>query len=606
MMINTIKIKFFIGLLLLLFSNEIYAQLLVQDDAYIFVNDRVLFVGDDVNLQSTDAKIYLRDNSQLIQGDGTTGNAGTGQLSVYQSGTTHEYAYNYWCSPVGNNSAALGNENFRINLIDDATGLTTSSDALFTSYNGSSSPLTIASYWIYTFENATEYSEWFYRGNTGTIAPGLGFTMKGTSGSGNNQLYDFRGKPNNGTISNSVTAEEWTLVGNPYPSAMDALDYIHDTDNAAAITGTLYYWEQDLSVLSHFVADYVGGYATYTINAAGTLETFIPATFDTYNSDGSLNTVGSNSTSGKRARRYIPIGQGFMVEGSSSTTGIVQTKNSHREYYKQTGADSEFFRMSNQDDVGFIENDSATEDNATTTNSVLNPYGVVPEAYKRFRLNVDFNDVYTRQLVQTFHGTEATTGFDYGLESKSPSTIAKDAYWLIENEPYVAQALPFASNMTIPLHIQLDDDSVLRIRIFDIQNFDANQSIYLLDNEANTYTDLKVLPFEITLPQGEYHDRFQIVFNQATLLSTDDLILTDVQITQDNLNHKIYIHNPERYNLKEIALYDILGKKIKLQQFSDAKNLYELDTNTLTDGVYIIHILASDYRKVSKKIIIKK
>lgn len=605
-MINTIKIKFFIGLLLLLFSNEIYAQLLVQDDAYIFVNDRVLFVGDDVNLQSTDAKIYLRDNSQLIQGDGTTGNAGTGQLSVYQSGTTHEYAYNYWCSPVGNNSAALGNENFRINLIDDATGLTTSSDALFTSYNGSSSPLTIASYWIYTFENATEYSEWFYRGNTGTIAPGLGFTMKGTSGSGNNQLYDFRGKPNNGTISNSVTAEEWTLVGNPYPSAMDALDYIHDTDNAAAITGTLYYWEQDLSVLSHFVADYVGGYATYTINAAGTLETFIPATFDTYNSDGSLNTVGSNSTSGKRARRYIPIGQGFMVEGSSSTTGIVQTKNSHREYYKQTGADSEFFRMSNQDDVGFIENDSATEDNATTTNSVLNPYGVVPEAYKRFRLNVDFNDVYTRQLVQTFHGTEATTGFDYGLESKSPSTIAKDAYWLIENEPYVAQALPFASNMTIPLHIQLDDDSVLRIRIFDIQNFDANQSIYLLDNEANTYTDLKVLPFEITLPQGEYHDRFQIVFNQATLLSTDDLILTDVQITQDNLNHKIYIHNPERYNLKEIALYDILGKKIKLQQFSDAKNLYELDTNTLTDGVYIIHILASDYRKVSKKIIIKK
>ena len=57
----------------------------------------------------------------LIQGTGTTGNSGVGELSVYQSGNTNQWAYNYWCSPVGNNSSSLGNESARINLIDEAT-----------------------------------------------------------------------------------------------------------------------------------------------------------------------------------------------------------------------------------------------------------------------------------------------------------------------------------------------------------------------------------------------------------------------------------------------------------------------------------------------------
>ena len=94
---------------------------------------------------------------------------------------------------------------------------------LFTSaYEGISSPLTISTRWLYTFTTSTDYSDWNYVGASGDIPAGLGFTMKGTNGSGNNQLYDFRGKPNNGTISNLVTADNFTLVGNPYPSAIDA------------------------------------------------------------------------------------------------------------------------------------------------------------------------------------------------------------------------------------------------------------------------------------------------------------------------------------------------------------------------------------------------
>ena len=307
--------KTLIVIIIFLSSISSYSQLYVRNDNYIFVNDKVIFVEDNIGLQETDSKFYLRNEAQLLQGNGTTGNSGLGQLSIFQTGTTHEYAYNYWCSPVGNNSLSLGNEVFRANLIDESTGLITSQNAQFTTdpegfiedISGTTTPLTISSEWLYTFENASQYSGWLYQSETGNISPGLGFTMKGIRGSGSNQTYDFRGKPNNGTITNTVTENIWTLIGNPYPSAVDALAYIHDVDNAAAINGVLYFWEQDLSVFSHNLADYVGGYALYTISSDGLVETYIHAPFNTYNSDGTINTAGSPRSSGKNLGRYIPV-----------------------------------------------------------------------------------------------------------------------------------------------------------------------------------------------------------------------------------------------------------------------------------------------------------
>ncbi|AXG72103.1 hypothetical protein KORDIASMS9_04366 [Kordia sp. SMS9] len=581
-----------------------FAQLSVRNDTFIFVNDQVVFVNDNVNLNETDSKIYLRNDAQLIQGTGTTGNSGIGQLSMYQNGTTHNYAYNYWCSPIGNNSALQGNENFQANLIDDATGLITSTDVAFTSIDGTSSPLTIASYWIYTFETSTQYSDWFHREDTGNIAPGLGFTMKGTSGSSNNQLYDYRGKPNNGTIANSVSVGEWTLVGNPYPSALDAVAYIHDTENAAAITGTLYFWEQDLSVMSHFVADYVGGYATYTINASGTVETFIPATFDTYDGGGSLNMTGSSSTSGKQVHRYIAIGQGFMVEGSTTTTGTVRTKNTHREYYKQSDEDSEFFKPANANiDTNLIEN-STTENENMSTNGTSNPYSSIPSDYKRFRLNIDFNDVYTRQLVQTFHDTEATYGFDYGMESKSPADVANDAYWSIDNEPYVAQALPFDTNMAIPLHLKLNNNGMVRVRIFDIQHFDESQKIFVHDLETNIYHNIKQFPFEVSLNAGEYDNRFEIVFTDA-ILSTEEIVATNFSIFQDNAQQQLIIKNPDLITIQNIHLYDMLGKLIWSNENVSTENEYTIDTSSLSNGVYITKINTANNKTFTKKVIVR-
>ncbi len=574
-----------------------FGQLSVRNSAYVYVTNEVVFVTDDVNIEETTANIYLRDEAQLIQGSGTTGNSGIGKLSVYQKGTVNEYAYNYWCSPVGNvgandntNRAIVPNQQF----YDVNTAPITSTLATFTSaYNGSSNPLVISSAWLYSYNPGTVYNQWDYVGESGNVASGYGFTMKGTSGSGDNQLYDFRGKPNNGDIQVNVVADQFTLVGNPYPSALDAVDFIHDTTNKTLMTGNLYYWEQAPAASSHFLEAYIGGYATYTISSDGVTETFVPATFKTYNGDGTINnTSAGNGT--KAAKRYIPIGQGFMILGQAGIAASNLTfKNSQRTYYKQSGAESYFFRGTNTN----------TSSNNTETTQYNNFGSIVTNEYKRFRLNVDFNNLYTRQMVMNFHDS-ATDGFDYGLEGRSPGLLSSDAHWTIDDMPYVIQALKFDTTITIPLTVISEDSQPINFRIVDIQNFDANQPIYIHDIETNEYANLRDGVYSINLPTGTYTDKYEITFTNDSVLALEDNTFENFTVYQNNNDAVLTINNPNGLDIDSVSLFDILGKQAFNKTKLETNSRYTFSTKNLSDGVYIAKVTDVNSKVFTKKIIV--
>ena len=588
-----------VTIICLSFSINLVAQLSVRNDSYIFVNDEIVFVEDYINLEESTTKLYLRNEGQLVQGSGSTGNSGIGELSVQQDGTVNQWSYNYWCSPVGNvdlNSTL--NRDFRVNLIDDpliiTPSLIDSQDAVFTtSYNGISSPLTISDSWLWTYVTSSNYSDWEYVGPTGNVKTGLGFTMKGMgTGVFGNQLYEFRGKPNNGDILNTVAPAKWTLVGNPYPSAIDALDLIHDPQNTSSINGVLYYWEQQPgngSTGSHYIADYVGGYASYTISAGG-VESFTKATFITYLENGLPSALpGTISPTTKRARRYIPIGQGFMVRGVANSNLLLS--NNHRVYYKESSADSEFFRSSNIN----------SNNSADTYDAEASFY--VPEDYKRFRVYVDFNDIYTRELLMNFHAT-ATSGFDYGLEAVSPEGVASDAYWIGENIPYTIQAFNFESSLKIPLVINLNEAKSIRIRISDIQNFDVTQPIYIHDIENGIYLDLRTQDFEINLPQGNYSNRFEVTFEAETLNITE-VEINSLNIFQNNNEFELTVLNPTLLDVKGISLYDINGKQVFNYSNLELQNKYRFSTKSLSDGVYVASLDLGNAKVITKKVIVK-
>ena len=597
-----------IACLLLCFS-AVTAQsdLFVSNGSYIFVdgtgfssgpNVAPLFVTDDVNLE-TNSHIYLRNDAQLLQGN-NVGNSGTGELSVYQNGTVNQWSYNYWCSPVGGiltNSSI--NNNFRVNQLDDpllgTADLIDSNDSAFTAaFNGTANPLLVSTRWLWMFVSSNQYSQWIPAASPGNanidIAPGLGFTMKG-SGTGltGNTDYDFRGKPNNGTIGSPVAAGQFTLVGNPYPSAIDSAAFIHDSENVNAIEATLYYWEQDGSVASHVLQDYVGGYYEFTINAAGTVITDVPAVFMTYDEQDNQFPLPIPTNGIKTAGRYIPIGQGFMVEGITGSTGTVRAKNSHRVFEKE-GTDSYFFRTSNS---GLNYQDSGLS--------------LVPDDYKRFRINIDFTvgeNQYTRQVVLNFHDS-ATPGHDRGLEPKRADSYDTDAYFLLDGKQFSGQAYAFDETLTIPLIVDIEEQQPLRFRIFDIQNFDETQGIYIHDIQDNLYVDLRTQDYDLNIGPGNYTDRFEIVFIPGQALSIDDFDISDLTIRQDNDIHQLSVINPNGLDVKTIEVFDVAGKRMLNQLYNSVSNRYQLSTVDLSDGVYIVNVTSNANTVKSEKIIVK-
>lgn len=570
----------------------------------MYVKDQVVFVKQDINLQNN-GNLYMRNESQLLQGTtGVSANKGLGKVSIFQEGTADNFDYNYWCSPVGNASAATGNENFGITMIHRPTTVTASTPATIlpsSNSNGTANPLAISSRWIYKFLSSTSYSQWIYVGSASTLAPGEGFSMKGTSGTDpviieangiqNNpggtgsQRYDFRGKPNDGNISVTVATNNLTLTGNPYPSALNVNAFLLDATNNAA-TGIAYYWEQDKTVNSHNVGLYKGGYGAYSPISLGSNGVYVPATFNSYNSDGSLNAVGTSSGL-IIERKYAPIGQGFMIKGASN--GTVTLKNTHRTFYKESGALSQFERTQN----------SAPKKLAETTE---NETAVITEA--QFKLNIILNNQFTRQIALVFL-PEATDGVDVGIDALSiaPDDLPNDAYFFLDNNKYVIQGTNFDINKRIPLGVKAANNASIKFYVPEVTSFDPTQMIYLYDAADDSYHDIKNGSYEVTLPTGIYNNRFQITF-VTTALGVGETIKSSFGITQDNTSQTFTIQNPNLADIKSVVLFDITGKNIFRKDNLGTSEIYSFSTSGLSKGVYIVDLVTSDNQKFSQKIIV--
>lgn len=584
-------------LFLLLISLDSFAQIYFGAGASMYVKNELLFVRQDINLQAN-AKLYLRNQAQLLQGTtSTSSNKGSGILSVFQEGTSDNFDYNYWCSPIGIASSAVGNENFGITMLYSPSSATGSVGAIALpqdSRDGIASPLSIASRWIYKLTNANSYSQWGYIGATTTLAPGEGFTMKGTSGidaidaEGNGiknnpgghgaQRYDFRGKPNDGNITVTLGTNNATLTGNPYPSALHLNAFLLDPDNTAG-TGIAYFWEQDKTVNSHFIADYKGGYGSYSPISLVSNGVYVAATFNSYNGDGSLNTVGTSSGA-MIQRKYSPIGQGFLLNGAAN--GMVTLKNSHRVFYKEGNPLTQFERPSKKKSIS------------------KNP--IAEASY--FKLNIILNNQFTRQLALVF-STEATDGVDFGMDAVSmDNNLPNDTYFFLENKNYVIQGVNFDQTKKIPLGVKTTAAISIKFYIPEVTNFDPAQAIYLYDNLDNSYHDIKKGTYEVAVAKGTFNERFKITFSKEQNLKTEESIIANLMVSQNNTDQILTVSNGDEVELESIILYDVLGKVILSKKKPEANAYYYFPTSALSSGIYIVKLITTENLNITKKVII--
>lgn len=581
---------YIIAFFLLPFSgfSQLYIKPYGNQDSYVYVEDQFIFVEKEINLTvnpsgTSNAGIYLRNEAQLLQGNSNSANTGNGLISVFQEGNATAYTYNYWCSPVQNNSNSLLFGNILFEPIDK----TNSNKAKITSeLNGNANPLTISNRWIYKF-SGTDYSDWVYIGNTFDINPGEGYTMKGVSGTnmnvvlygisnnpGNKQRYDFRGRPNTGNITLEINKDKSRLVGNPYPSALDLNAFLQENKS---ITGIAYFWDSS-PVTSHYLNEYEGGYGAYS-PAAGN-NGYVPAVFSKY--DGSGNLINHNFETGNYyARRYSPIGQGFLVVGNEK--GSLTFKNEYRKIEKENSSTSEFKSK-------LIPQKTSDTENVAS-----------------LRLNVEFKNQYVRQLL-LIHSEIATSGIDRAMDAQNLSLLESDSGWLLENESYLINVLPFDQHEKIPLYLKLSEKTELNFKIAALENF--NSEVFLFDSETELYFDLKNQDYKIQLNEGEYHNRFRIAYYNPNPISAREEIeevvkpYKDYAIIQNNPLTRLEITTPTQNTSTSIVLFDGTGRKIFEFKNVLNQNYFEFPTTNLSNGIYIVKITGPTGTIISKKVIV--
>ncbi|WP_281298172.1 T9SS type A sorting domain-containing protein [Flavobacterium limnophilum] len=567
-----------------LFCLQAYSQgMYVKADTYICASNQYVYVKNDIELNAATSNFYLRKGGQLLQGTtGAGANKGIGSLSVFQEGTVNNYQYNYWCSPVGNvESATSVNNPFGIKQLGRPTTATATTMATLlasTSYDGTASPLAIAPFWVYKFINTSSYSDWIKVGSTTTLAAGEGFTMKGTSGTdtttidgvqnnpdGNHQRYDFRGKPNDGTINIPVLAGELVLTGNPYPSAINLQAFLVGELNC---TGTAYFWEQDKMANSHYIADYKGGYGTYT-----QANIYAPAIFYSYDGSGNeVSTIGSSGYSYER--KYSPIGQGFLIEGTAN--GNVQMKNSYRVFVKEGAANSSEF-----------ERTSSNKKSAADTPQI------------RFNTLLDNGPI--SQIVLAFDplSTDGVDRYDGGSPNDGPA----NNYFVINNSEYVINVLPFDIDKKIPIGFRNYAQANYKITVNQILNVPEVTNVYLHDKTTNQYYDIKNSVYDLTLPAGTYYTQYEITFKNGTL-GVDDLESQRFLVQQDNVNKSLVINNPQQLELANCSLYDVVGRLIFSKNKLGTNSSYSFSTADLSNGIYIVKLTTNDKAEMGTKIIV--
>ncbi len=253
-------------------------KLTVHNGSILSITNQALVVSDAIDINTATDQIRLvssgnNNQAQLIQTHEGVGNiTGAGRLLVDQnSETSSVYRFNYFSSPVN----SIGATTFTVAdvLKDGTTELDASSTVgtqvakeidFVAGYDGDNTdPIKIANYWLFT---QAAGGNWSQKGSTGVIPQTDGFIMKGT---GVAQNYTFSGSPKDGTLSTSIGAEEFYLVGNPYASSLSVQKFLQD--NLTTLTATAYFWQhagEDVAfgTQGHNYAGYIGGYATRNLS----------------------------------------------------------------------------------------------------------------------------------------------------------------------------------------------------------------------------------------------------------------------------------------------------------------------------------------------------
>lgn len=485
--------------------NGLGLNLTIQNNASLTTTtNNDLTITDWVNV-NIGGNLILENSASLIQVNNTTN---TGTMNMTRTASVKQYDYVYWSSPVST---------FHINSVSPST-------------------IGFKYKWIPTIPSNTyggvngQWGNWSTANENMVVGKGyIVRTPNGYTSTPQNFNALFSGTPNNGTITTPILRgtyngvnyntgvlstlatnndDNWNLLGNPYPSAIRAINFLTLNTN---IDGFIKIWTHG-TLPSSATADPF--YNNYSYN-------YTPGDYITYNSSGTSSGPGVFNGN-------IAAGQGFFVlmrHTSASNSENVTFNNSMR---SSSHDNSQFFRSSNEQ--GRIWLDLVASDGTNVRNLVA----------------------YT---------DDATNDRDRLFDAITDEKLNFNLYSIIGEESMTIQgrALPFDQQDRVPMGIKVQQNGNYTIGIGVVDGFftDNNQKIYLEDLENNIIHDLRLNPYVFSANAGNHPNRFVLRYTDETLGIGDNGISLDALNLIYNSNLVVSSSNT---NIESVQIFDVLGR----------------------------------------------
>ncbi|MEN2415637.1 T9SS sorting signal type C domain-containing protein [Flavobacterium mesophilum] len=405
-------------------------------------------------------------------------------------------------------------------------------------------------------------TKWVGEARTNVMTVGKGYIIRGPETYSNTQRYLFStvfiGVPNNGDITGeTVTANKFYLIGNPYPSALHADDFIDA--NKTLLEGTLYFWTHNTPVILS------GAYQYATDDYAS------------YNLTGGVGT-GSSAPSGTKPGNNnspplgdIAAGQSFFAETVGN--GTIVFNNTMR---RGGNTNSQFYKLNGE------SKESAIEKNRIWLN-MTNTEG----AFKQ--LMVGYIEGATNEYDKKYDGNS----FD--------GNKFLDFYSINEEHKLVIQgrALPFKSTDMIPLGYRTTIAGDFTISIYQVDGKLTIQPIYLEDKQLNIIHDLRKGNYTFSTEIGTFSDRFVLRYTDKTL-GIDEVVSDENNIkVVVKLNDMKVISNKE--SISQVAVFDLSGRLLFEKKNINATELQILNFRS-ANQVLLVKVTLENGSTQTKKV----
>ena len=512
---------------------------------------KILNIGANTNVTVTgditvNGNLNVLHNGSLVQIEDTAIN--TGNITYERVVSIRKNDYVYWSSPISS---------FNVNGI---------------------SPLTNASYifkWNPTIANANGgFGNWA-SANGETMILGKGYIVKGpesftntaqnltaifSNGIPNNGIITvpilrggYTGASYNGTNGSQITrfSDNWNLIGNPYPSAIRALDFLNLNTN---IEGAVRLWTHS-SLPSSAISSPFYGTAASNYN---------PADYITFNGLGTVS--GPTGFNG-----YIAGGQGFfvqMMDGVAATQDVTFNNSLRSPSY----ANNQFYR--------------------TATNE--SPDRIASRIWLDI---VDNNNNSDRTLIGYTEG--ATAAKDRLYDAVTAVGLTMKIYSLIENDLMTIQgkSYPIDINDKVALGVNIMADGNYIIAIAALDGVVSDLPIYLEDKTVNVIHNLKQAPYSFASSVGQFNDRFVLRYSNEMLGNEDFETNNEVLVIANNAIEVV----STGMAIDNLRVYNVLGQLLLDSEVNS--NTFVTSKLQKNNTALLVQITLENGAKVTKKIV---